>query len=128
VAADYESEEGPICLTVTLAKVKRVAAIALAHRDSQESKETKVFTSVCVQSPDLAIPGNLIDIPQDRRLHEFLLPNSFVGQHIQLVFDRRNVAGNGEPPGLCGLLVYGHEPDGEINAQGGRDGHKKGRK
>ena len=32
-------------------------------------------------------------------------------------------AGNGESPGLRGILVYGHEPDAEIDAQGGRDGH-----
>ena len=41
------------------------------------------------------------------------------------VHDKKRVAGNGESPGLRGILVYGHEPDAEINAQGGRDGHKK---
>jgi hypothetical protein len=106
----------------------RVAAIALVHRGSQESKETKVFTSVYVQSPDLNMPGNLFVIPQDRKPHEFLLPTQFVGRQIQLAFDGKKVAGNGEPPGLCGLLVYGHEPDAEINAQGGRNGHKKVKK
>jgi len=41
------------------------------------------------------------------------------------VHDKKRVAGNGESPGLRGILVYGHEPDAEIDAQGGRDGHKK---
>jgi hypothetical protein len=117
-----------ICLTVTLATAMRVAAIALVHRGSQESKETKVFTSVYVQSPDLNMPGNRFVSPQDRKPHEFLLPTQFVGRQIQLAFDGKKVAGNGEPPGLCGLLVYGHEPDAEINAQGGRNGHKKVKK
>ena len=44
---------------------------------------------------------------------------------IQLAFDRKKVAGNGEPPGLHGILVYGHEPDAEFDIQGGREGHKK---
>ena len=41
------------------------------------------------------------------------------------VHDKKRVAGNGESPGLRGILVYGHETDAEIDAQGGRDGHKK---
>jgi hypothetical protein len=119
------SEKGAICLTVTLAREMRVAAVALMHRDSQESRETKVFTAMYVQTPELRMPGNLMTIPQDRELHEFLLPKPFVGEVIQLAFDKNKVAGTGEPPGLRGLLVYGHEPDAEIDAQGGRDGHKK---
>ena len=119
------SEKGAICLTVTLAREMRVAAVALMHRDSQESRETKVFTAMYVQTPELRMPGNLMTIPHDRKLHEFLLPNPFVGEVIQLAFDKKKVAGTGEPPGLRGLLVYGHEPDAEIDAQGGRDGHKK---
>ena len=119
------SEKGAICLTVTLAREMRVAAVALMHRDSQESRETKVFTAMYVQTPELRMPGNLMTIPQDRELHEFLLPKPFVGEVIQLAFDKKKVAGTGEPPGLRGLLVYGHEPDAEIDAQGGRDGHKK---
>jgi hypothetical protein len=40
----------------------RVAAVALMHRDSQESRETKVFTVMHVQTPELRMPGNLITI------------------------------------------------------------------
>ena len=119
------AKEGAICLNVTLARVMRVAAISLMHRDNQESRETKVFTLMHVQTPDLKMPGYQITIPQDKRPHEFLLPKPFVGQVIQLAFDKKRVAGNGEPPGLRGILVYGHELDAEIDVQGGRDGHKK---
>jgi hypothetical protein len=124
----YASEKSAICLTVTLARAMRVAAISLMHRDNQESRETKVFTSMYVQTPDLKMPGNQITIPQDKRPHEFLLPQPFVGKVIQLAFDKKKVskvAGNGEPPGLRGILAYGHEPDAEIDIQGGREGHKK---
>jgi hypothetical protein len=67
----------------------------------------------------------IITILQDKRPQEFFLPQSFVGRVIQLAFDRKKVAGNGEPPGLHGILVYGHEPDAEFDIQGGREGHKK---
>ncbi len=45
---------------MTLARKMRVAAVALMHRDSQESRETKVFTVMYVQTPELRMPGNLI--------------------------------------------------------------------
>jgi hypothetical protein len=125
VTKAYASEKSAICLTMTLARAMRVAAISLMHRNHQESRETQVFTSMYVQTPDLRMPGNQITIPQDKRPHEFLLPKPFVGQVIQLAFDKKKVAGNGEPPGLRGILMYGHEPDAEIDVQGGREGHKK---
>jgi hypothetical protein len=121
----YANEKSAICLTVTLARAMRVAAISLMHRDNQVSRETKVFTSMYVQTPVLKMSGNQITIPQDKRPHEFLLPQPFVGEVIQLAFDRKKVAGDGEPPGLRGILLYGHEPDVEIDIQGGREGHKK---
>jgi hypothetical protein len=128
VSETYASDKNAIHLTVTLASAMRVAAISLMHRNNHESRATQVFTSMYVQTPALQMPGNLITIPQDNKVHEFLLPNSFVGQEIQLTFDKKMVAGKGEPPGLRGILVYGHDPETEIDEQGGRDGTKKVKK
>ena len=92
------AKEGDICLTVTLARTIRVATISLIYRDNQESRETKVITLIHVQTPDLKMPGNQITIQQDKRPHEFVIPKPFVGQVIQLAFDKKRVAWNGELP------------------------------
>jgi hypothetical protein len=99
------------------------------QRENQESRETQVFTLMYVQTPEVQMPVNKIIIPQDKRPHEFLLPQPVVGKVIQLAFDKKKVDGaKGEPPGLRGILLYGHEPDAEIDMQGGREGHKKVKK
>ena len=93
----------PFDLWWSLTKVMQVTAIAIMHG---EKPNTKVFTTIHVQTSETEMPDNKIQITEERKLHvalinthifvlgpalinthTALLPQPIISNQLQLIFD-----------------------------------------
>jgi hypothetical protein len=64
-----------------------------------------------VLTPEQQMPNNKIRISAERKRHEALFPQPFTSRVIRLAFDKWAIGGEGDLPGLCGIFLFGHEPE-----------------
>jgi hypothetical protein len=100
VGLDYAAPYGVIWILVTLDQEVTVTAIGTLPR---QSPATKIFTTMQVQTPDTEMPENRLLIPEDRQLHIAQLPQSITSKVIRIVFDKKGITGEGDPPGFQGI-------------------------
>jgi len=115
VGLDYTDPYGSIWILVTLEQEMTVTAIGTLPR---QSLATKIFTMMQVQTPDTEMPENLLLIPEERQLHIAQLPRNITSKVISIVFDKKGITGEGDPPGFQGLVLLGRPPEVETASQG----------
>ncbi len=109
VGLNYVDPLGAIWIQITLEKEMTVTAIGILPRQSPTTKifPTMQVQTVQVQAPETEMPDNWLHIQEERKLHVAQLPQAITSQVIRIVFDKRGIAGEGDPPGLRGLVLLG---------------------